>query len=134
LRASLASATSLLAILLLNGGQAAAVPIISLGTSTPYYRLDSTWEAGAGSADAGDASASYTFTPLTTGTTTSTASHSGTAPYARATQAALASQISSHIREPVLTGLHRNSRKPGFSGGRCRAGACRNRDRSGGHG
>jgi hypothetical protein len=75
LRASLASATSLLALLLLEGREAVADPIIRVGTAIPfYYVLGDTWEAGT---DAPAPVQSFTFTPLTTGVASTTGGYGG---------------------------------------------------------
>jgi hypothetical protein len=60
----------LLALLLLEGREAVADPIIRVGTAIPfYYVLGGTWEAGT---DAPAPVQSFTFTPLTTGVASST--------------------------------------------------------------
>lgn len=107
LRAALASATSLLAILLLDGQRAAAVPVMSVDTSTPfYYQLGSTWEAGTDTPSSGDGSETYTFTPLTPSTTTDAGSAS---PFARVGQMVLTTLSSSETSVPALVNFHRNS-------------------------
>jgi hypothetical protein len=88
LRASLASATSLLALLLLEGREAVADPIIRVGTAIPfYYVLGSTWEAGT---DAPAAVQSFTFTPLTTGVASTTGGYGGSGANFLAGQSVLA--------------------------------------------
>jgi hypothetical protein len=68
LRASLVSATSLLALLLLGGSEAGADPIISVGTSVPFFTvLGNQFDAGTEAAGRSSATQSYMFTPLTSG-------------------------------------------------------------------
>ncbi|MDR3532536.1 MAG: hypothetical protein P4L90_18530 [Rhodopila sp.] len=82
MKVSLASATSLLAFLLLDGREAVADPIIKVGTSVPfYYALGSTWDAGTDTASPVDSTETYRFTPLVTGVAATTESYSGSTPY-----------------------------------------------------
>jgi hypothetical protein len=82
LRASLASATSLLALLLLEGREAMADPIFNVGASTPfYYALGSTWDAGTDNTNPGNATDNYRFTPLKIGAATMIAGYAESNPY-----------------------------------------------------
>jgi hypothetical protein len=115
LRASLASATSLLALLLLEGREAAADPIIKAGTPIPfYYALGRTGEAGTDTVSPVDAPESYMFTPLTTGVASSTGGYSESSPYFGLGQSVLARLASSatdlaNTTDGELSNLHRTS-------------------------
>ena len=91
MRAALVSATSLLALLLLEGHEAVADPIINAAASIPvFYRLGSTGEAGTDSARPAIATSVYMFTPLTTGVGATTSGRTSSTPYFVIGQSALA--------------------------------------------
>jgi len=116
LRASLASATSLLALLLLEGREAVADPIIRVGTAAPfYYVLGSTWEAGT---DAPAAVQSFTFTPLTTGVASTTGGYGGSGADFLAGQSVLAglntsNTVTTNTSDADLASVRANRRQGG---------------------
>jgi hypothetical protein len=113
LRASLASATSLLALLLLEGREAVANPIVTVRASIPFaYVLGSTWEAGTDAANPGTATDTYTFTPLATGSASSTAGYSS-APYFVVGQTALAKLATTSTRGSNAANLNRTGSSVG---------------------
>jgi hypothetical protein len=82
LRASLVSATSLLALLLLECHEAVASPIVkSADTSLFNYALGSTWDAGTDDAASTTSADTYLFTPLTTGAVSTAGLYNGPNPY-----------------------------------------------------
>jgi hypothetical protein len=82
LRASLVSATSLLALLLLEGREAVAGPIITVGTSVPFFTvLGSSFGPGIEAAGRSSVTETYTFTPLTTGAAATADGYTGFSPY-----------------------------------------------------
>jgi hypothetical protein len=90
LRASLASATSLLALLLIEARGAVADPIIRVGETSPfYYVLGAGWDAGADLSGPARPTDSYLFTPLSTGVTESPSGSAGSNSYFQFDQLAL---------------------------------------------
>jgi hypothetical protein len=82
LRASLVSATSLLALLLLDGREAGADPIIGMGTSVPFFTvLGGQFDAGTEAVGGSSAIQTYMFTPLTSGAAETADGYTGFTPY-----------------------------------------------------
>jgi hypothetical protein len=106
----------LLALLLLDGRQAVADPVIKVGTSTPfYYVLGSTWEAGADAKNPASSAGNDRFTPRTTGAAATTAGSGGAASGSLVGDAALAGLAASGISDS-------DRRGPGPFGGTGSAG------------
>jgi hypothetical protein len=112
----LASATSLLALLLLEGREAVADPIIRVGTATTfYYVLGDTWEAGT---DAPAPVQSFTFTPLTTGVASTTGGYGGSGVNFLAGQSVLAglntsNTVTTNTSDADLASVRANRRQGG---------------------
>lgn len=78
MRASLASVTVSLAVLLLGGREAVADPIVTAAAAIPfYYVLGTTWDAGTDRARTINASDTNRFLSLTTGAASTTGGYSG---------------------------------------------------------
>jgi hypothetical protein len=91
LRASLVSATSVIALLLLEGGKAVAGPVIDTSAPPPFYHvLGTTASAGYDPATPGTAAATDAFASLTTGAASTTDGDTGSMPYFAVGQSVLA--------------------------------------------
>ncbi|HEY0185524.1 MAG TPA: hypothetical protein VGC09_22200 [Rhodopila sp.] len=91
MRASLASATSLLALLLLDGREAVADPIVRFATAPPSYSMPgSPSEAGSDVAHRAGGADRYVFTPLAAGAATATRPFVDPDPYSLVGRSALA--------------------------------------------
>jgi hypothetical protein len=118
-RGSLASATSLLALLAVEGREAAANPIVQVGAAPPsYYALGSSRDAGTGTPGPVAATENYAFTPLTTGAASTTSGYTGSTPYFVVDQSSLAKLTTSGTPTPNtndsnLTSLRRTGRPAG---------------------
>ena len=109
----------MLALLLLEGREAAADPIIKAGVATAfYYVLGNTWDAGTDTAGATNAGEAYIFTPLTTGGASMIEGTIDPAPYFSVGQTVLAKLAATARRDSNLSNL----RRPNGPGETVRAG------------
>jgi hypothetical protein len=104
------SATSLLALLLLDGGEAGADPVISVGIPVPFFTIPG-GQADAGIEAAGRSSAteSYTFTPLTSGSAAMADGYTGFKPYFQVVQSSASNQVTVNATASDLPTLRRSS-------------------------
>jgi hypothetical protein len=114
LRASLVSATSLLALLLLDGREAGADPVISVATPVPFFTMsggqeDAGIEAGGiGAAGGPNVIQSYLFTPLSSGAAATADAYTGFTPYFQAVQSTASNQVGVDAADSDLPALRRS--------------------------
>jgi hypothetical protein len=113
-RASLASATSLLALLLLEGPEVAAAPIITAGAPIPFsYVFDSTADAGTETPSPSNAIGTYTFTPVTTASAPS--DRAAFNPYLPVSQSPPANRVAPNTPDSQLLRSHGGAETGGAS-------------------
>jgi hypothetical protein len=109
LRASLVSATSLLALLLLDGSEAGADPIIGVGTAVPFFTvLGNQFDAGTEAAGRSSAIQSYMFTPLTSGAAATADGYTGFTPYFQVVQPSASNRVAIDATDSDLPALRRS--------------------------